>query len=88
MSDASERIDVPAEVRRLVEQQAPAWGSHDLDDDLAIGSGGLGLDSVGIVELLIACEKRFGIGFPAELLEGTPLTVGRLVEHIRGRLAD
>jgi acyl carrier protein len=41
------------------------------------------MDSIALVELLLDCEERFGIPRPVELLEGEPLTVGRLVTHVR-----
>ena len=55
-----------------------------LPDDLALGPAGLGLDSVSIVELLLACEEAFGARFDATLLEREPLTVGALVAWING----
>jgi acyl carrier protein len=64
----------------------------ELDPSLPLGAGGLGLDSIAIAELLLACEERFGITIAAELLAGEPLTVGRLAERVeneraaRGRL--
>ena len=71
-------------VRDLLRSRAPlARGRADLPDDLPLGPGGLGLDSIALVELLLDCEQRFGIPRPVELLEGEPLTVGRLVAHVR-----
>ncbi len=71
-------------VRELLRSRAPlAGGRAELPDDLRLGSGGLGLDSIALVELLLDCEQRFGIPRPAELLEDEPLTVGRLVAHVR-----
>ncbi|HEV7923450.1 MAG TPA: phosphopantetheine-binding protein [Thermoanaerobaculia bacterium] len=55
-----------------------------LDATLPLGAGGLGLDSIAIVEVLLACEEQFGISVAAELLDGQPLTVGRLLGRIRG----
>jgi acyl carrier protein len=52
----------------------------ELSDDTHLGSEGLGLDSIEIVEVLLACEDRYGAG-AAELLEATPLTFGRVVAH-------
>jgi acyl carrier protein len=75
--------DVTAEVRRLVSRFAPSGTPEErLGADVPLGARGLGLDSVAIVELLVACEKRFGIRFPGELLEGGPLTIGRLARHL------
>ncbi len=71
-------------VRELLRSRAPlARERAELPDDLRLGSGGLGLDSIALVELLLDCEQRFGIPRPVELLEGEPLTVGRLVTHVR-----
>lgn len=71
-------------VRDLVRSRAPlARERADLPDDLRLGAGGLGLDSITLVELLLDCEKRFGIPLAAELLEGPPLTLGHLLARVR-----
>jgi acyl carrier protein len=68
----------------LLRARAPlAHNRNDLPDDLPLGPGGLGLDSIALVELLLDCERRFGIPRPGDLLEGPPLTVGILVSHVR-----
>ena len=78
------RTRVEEAVWQLVRSRAPlAPGFAELPDDLRLGPGGLGLDSIALVELLLDCEQRFGIPRPAGLLEGEPLTVGRLVDHVR-----
>jgi hypothetical protein len=56
--------------------------SDDLPDDLRLGPGGLGMDSIAVVELLLDCEQRFGLP-PLGLLDGAPLTVGRLIAGLR-----
>lgn len=71
-------------VHALLRERAPlAQDRFDLSDDLPLGPGGLGLDSIALVELLIECERRFGIPRPTDLLEVSPLTVGRLVSYVR-----
>jgi acyl carrier protein len=71
-------------VSQLVRSRAPlAQGLAELSDGLRLGPGGLGLDSIALVELLLDCEQRFGIPRPVGLLEGDPLTFGRLVDHVR-----
>ena len=71
-------------VRELVRARAPRAAEHaELADALPLGSGGLGLDSIALVELLVDCERRFGMPAATTLLAGEPLTVGRLVEHLR-----
>ena len=61
---------------------APA--GDELDDATRLGSEGLGLDSVEVVEVLLACEERYGIAVDG-LLEGEPLTIGRIVDHFAAR---
>lgn len=50
-------------------------------DSTRIGPEGAGLDSVAIVELLLACEEVTGIPFTADVLADGPLTIGHLVRH-------
>jgi acyl carrier protein len=45
-----------------------------------LGTGGLGLDSLALAEVLVAYEERFGVS-ATELLEGEPITVGLLIRH-------
>lgn len=49
---------------------------------LPLGAEGLGLDSIALVEVLLACEKAFGVELAAELLAISPLTVGVLMQRI------
>jgi acyl carrier protein len=54
-----------------------------LSDGAELGSNGIGLDSIEIVELLLECDERLGNGVRAEeLLEAGPITIGRLVDHL------
>ncbi len=79
------RTEIEEEVGRLVRSRAPlARDMAELPAGLLLlGPGGLGLDSIALVELLLDCEQRFAIPRPTGLLEGEPLTVGRLVGHVR-----
>jgi acyl carrier protein len=80
---------VAAQVRALIDAALPVE-PEDVTDDAALGEDGLGLDSVGVVDLLFACEERFGIELPAEVVldgDGSALTVGALVAHVAARLS-
>jgi acyl carrier protein len=69
-------------VRGVVARSLPLrWAGQPLPDSLPLGPEGAGLDSVAIVELLLACEESLGLPFSADLLDRGPLTVGRLVAH-------
>jgi len=71
------------ELGRLVAQCVALPGdATEMKDDLALGAEGLGLDSIAIVELLVACEKRWSAILPAELLEQVPLTVGAVLDTL------
>ena len=54
-----------------------------LRDDLPLGRGGVELDSVGIVDVLLECENTFGVTLAAEMLDAPALTVGLLAERIQ-----
>lgn len=71
----------------LLRSRSPLAGSGPLSHDLRLGAGGLGLDSIAMVELLLDCEERFGVR-AAELLEGAPLTVGILLARVREALPE
>lgn len=58
----------------------------ELSAETPLGSAGLGLDSIALVEVLLECEDRFGVEMAAETLAESPLTVGLLAERIRGLL--
>ena len=63
----------------LAQRLAPGSG---LPADLPLGTGGLGMDSIALVELLLEVEQRFAVSAAAELLAGPPLTVGLLLAHL------
>jgi acyl carrier protein len=58
---------------------------RELDDDVTLGEEGLGLDSIAIAEVLLACEERFGVSM-AVLLDGQSITIARIATHLRGEL--
>jgi acyl carrier protein len=74
-------------VRAIIGRRvASAAAADDLADDVALGADGLGLDSVGVVELLLECEAAFGIRLPADLAESGGLTVGHLAGLVRSAI--
>jgi cytochrome P450/acyl carrier protein len=67
--------------RRVAGVSAPAGAA--LADDMLLGAEGVGLDSVGVVELLLDCETTFGVRLPPDLADSGALTVGGLVALVR-----
>ena len=72
------------EVRRLLRERLPShWAGDPLDDALRLDESGLGFDSVALVELVVACEKRFSVRLPSAILRREAPTVAELVEWLR-----
>ncbi|MCC6621933.1 MAG: acyl carrier protein [Deltaproteobacteria bacterium] len=75
-------------VRALVGRFAPGGPEGVADERPLAGAGGLGFDSVRLVELLLACEDELGVALPVEeVLRDAPLTVGRLVAFVERQAA-
>lgn len=53
------------------------------DDQPLFGPGGLGLDSIDALELVVSMEKTFGVGVPNSEVAGTALrTVNTIHDYI------
>jgi acyl carrier protein len=77
------------ELVALVRQQLiAAWPHRFRDEDLrgevSLGSDGLGLDSIELVELILACEEATGRRTDHSHLKDPPVTIRRLAEHLAG----
>ena len=55
-----------------------------LGDDTPLGEDGLGLDSIELVELALACEERGAGEVDEELIRQQPLTIRHLAAHFGG----
>jgi len=76
------------EVRALLRSRTLLAPGPALAEEVRLGAGGLGLDSISLVEVLLDCERRFGLPPLIDLLEGPPLTVGRLIEAVRAAVVE
>ncbi|MBT8493507.1 MAG: acyl carrier protein [Deltaproteobacteria bacterium] len=86
--DRAPAQDLAAEVRGLILARAPrSWKEHELDYELPLMKEGLGLDSVAVVEILVACEDRFGVRVEPEAIAVEVPTVGLLIQRVEERLA-
>jgi len=85
---AADDRDLADAVRAVMALRVPGLDAASVSDDAPIGSEGLGLDSIGFVELLLECEAACGVVLPRELLAGAPLTVGRLIGAVRDARDD
>lgn len=88
MSESAVPRDVIAgRIRALAARQMPSgFDMAAFGDDLPLGPAGIGLDSVALVELVLACEKDFAIRLPAEILEASLLTIAALTDAIEQSL--
>ncbi|HKR67112.1 MAG TPA: acyl carrier protein [Thermoanaerobaculia bacterium] len=68
-------------VRDLIQRRAPHLAGI-ASNDVALGADGLGLDSIAIAEVLVDCERHFGVRVTDLLLEGGPVTVARIVQRV------
>jgi len=74
--------EVAIELQQMIQKYvAVPFGTEGLGRDVPLGAGGVGMDSVSIVMLMLECETRWGVSFPAEMLE-EPLTLGRMADHL------
>jgi len=76
-------VEWPSEYERILrEHLLDLDASHEVTVDLVLTD--YGLDSIGIVNLMVALEDGFGITFPDELLvTGTFSTAGTLWAVVR-----
>ena len=74
-------LETHVSVRAIVVAHVARLSEADLVDDVPLGSEGLGLDSIAIAEILLACERHFGTRL-SDLLDGPPITVGRIAARV------
>jgi acyl carrier protein len=83
MMDQKTQSEVMKGIIQLIKKRLPSsLQENTLHNDLSLLSDGLGLDSVGVVELFCDLEEYYNIPFPPELIEDMPLTIGKLVNHV------
>lgn len=62
-------------VQRIVERQAGASRTPpDASPDTALGEAGFWLDSIDLIDVVVACEEEFGVAFDGEV-DLTPETL-------------
>jgi acyl carrier protein len=73
-------------VKNLMLQTTP----EQIGDDLPLfGAGGLGLDSIDALELVVSMEKTFGVGVPNSEVAGKALrTVNTIHDYIVEKQAE
>lgn len=77
-----------ARVQRLVDRIAgPDRTPADASPDTPIGDAGYGLDSLDVLEVILACEAEFGVVFDSgdELTADSLLSARRLADVIDRR---
>jgi acyl carrier protein len=72
-------------VREILLARWPGrFAPADLAEDAPLGEDGLGLDSIEIVEVAVACEDLGAGEVTEELIRTEPLTIQSLVAHFNG----
>jgi acyl carrier protein len=79
-----DRAQTAAAVYSILTMRWPGrFDRVQLADQVSLGSDGLGLDSIEIVELLLDCEEEVGRdGDSDALLETGTISIGRLIDHL------
>ena len=54
---------------------------------ILLDDAGFGLDSVDLLDLLVACEREMGLELPHDLLLDDAMTVGDLIQKLRNAAA-
>jgi acyl carrier protein len=84
----SNRAELTRAIRQIIQASWPArFAASELRSDVPLDEGGLGLDSVEIVEVLFACEDACGVRAGEELFDLAPLTIERLADHFAQAVA-
>jgi acyl carrier protein len=79
----ADRAQTAAAVYEIIGNGWPGrFSDEQLADHVSLGEDGLGLDSIEIVELLLACEEHVGGTSTDELLGAGPVSIGRLIDHL------
>lgn len=80
--------EILAAVIELANRTEGAVRPDDSGAATPLSDGGFSLDSLGLIELLMACEDRFGLALDAsELVPQQLSTAGSLAALIQSRLA-
>ncbi len=79
------QVDLSTErIVELIRRQLPSfWHGREIAAELRLDDAGLGFDSVGLLELLLACERELGVALPPDLLLDDGMTVGDLIAKLR-----
>ncbi|SCF01089.1 acyl carrier protein [Micromonospora mirobrigensis] len=63
------------------------YDAEDADDDTVFGPAGLDVDSLGLAELAVRVEDRFGVAFDDDEAEDLAMmTVGELCRSVQARI--
>lgn len=77
-----DRVQTVIAVRQIITERWPQRFEPDhLEEDRVLGADGLGLDSIEIAEVVLACEDLGVVAATPELFAPGPLTIERLAEH-------
>lgn len=78
-------LELAAGVRTLVAELA-RWPAEELHEDTSLlGDDGLGLDSLAVLELVVALDERYGVELRQQDGEAPLRTLGSLIAFVGSR---
>ena len=70
----------------IIEDMNHPLDTDEITNDSPMGTGGIDLDSLSLIELTMRLERRFGVEFPDTDIEPVgAMTLGDLVTDVVGR---
>lgn len=80
--------EIEQRIAQILKSMVPELGGVTLTPDMPLVEGGLNLDSVNLLELIVGLEETFGITVEDnELSLELISTVGSLANHVRAKLS-
>jgi len=77
------RAPTDEEIRRFILRHlGSGLAPPTMPDDWPLGEAGAGLDSIALVELIVACEVEFGVPLLEVVLQG-PVTIAAIAGAVR-----
>ena len=81
--------DIEARILALVRRSVPSgWRGRDIAPETPLYQEGVALDSLAMIEVLLAVQEEFGIELDKEYMDGGDYTLASLADGVRRARGD